>query len=105
MDPQLLTLSFIRTASAACALILSIFAFRAYRSTRGHSLLWLGRASALLAAGFVGAGVLYQVTGSLSHASILEAPFTLTALLLMIASLYAKNERVGRSRQHESPAK
>lgn len=104
MDPQLVALSLIRTASAVCASMLAVFAFRAYRLARANSLLWLGTASALLVTGFLGAGVLYQTTGSLAQASVFEAPFTLAALLTMIASLYAKDRRTSARVMSQGPA-
>ena len=93
MDWQLLALSAIRAFSAGAAAYLGWRAFRAYRGSGRNGLLWLGTASALLAAGFLAAGFLYQATGSLASATLLEAPFTLGALLVMVASMHARGSR------------
>lgn len=98
MDWQLLALSTVRTLSAACAAYLAFTAYRAYRSTGRNGLLWLGVASALLGVGFLAAGVLYRTTSSLENATLLEAPFTLGALLVMIASIHARGARRVRVR-------
>lgn len=103
MDTSLLVLSGIRAASALCATVLAITAYRAYRRTQSQALLWLSMASALLVAGFLGAGLLYQTTADLTQASVLEAPFTLAALLLIVASLFAREHRSVAPRAHDAP--
>lgn len=98
MEWQLAALSVVRAASALCAGILAVYAYRAYRTTHRGALRWLALAGLLLLLGFLGAGVLYQATGSLLQATVLEAPFTLAALLLMMVSLFGRD--IAETRRH-----
>lgn len=90
MDWQLLALSIVRGGSAFCAGILAVYAYRAYRATGRRGLLRLSLASALFTVGYVAAGVLYQATGDLVLATVLEAPFTLGALALILLSILGR---------------
>lgn len=98
MDWQLTVLSGIRAASALCAGVLGLVAYRAYIRTRSSALLRLSVASGLLLTGLLGAGVLYQSTGELAWASVFEAPFTLAALLTILVSLYGREARADPTR-------
>lgn len=84
-------LSGARLASASLAAIVAFFAIRAYFSHRRRDLLLLSVAAATLAAGYLLEGVLVESgTLSLHDANVLEAAFTLGALMLLVASLYVR---------------
>lgn len=96
MDASLAALSAVRTLSAVCAGALMVFAYRAYLRSGSSPLRWLATASLLLSLGFLGAGLLYQATQNLLYATMLEAPFTLAALLVIMLSLFGRNVSVVR---------
>lgn len=101
MDWQLATLSAVRATSAACAGILMLYAYRAHRRTHSRALRWLAIASLSLFLGFLTAGALYQSTGDLLTATLVEAPFTLAALLMMMLSLFGRDIARGRPQTTE----
>lgn len=80
-----------RLASASLAAIVAFFAIRAYLGLRRRNLLLLSAGAATLAAGYFLEGVLVESgTLSLHAATVLEAGFTLGALMMLVASLYVR---------------
>lgn len=108
MDLQLVLLSSLRAASAGGAALIAVLAFRAYHATKRRVLLTLALASTTLTVGFLAAGLLYQAAGNLVAATLLEAPFTLGAILLMLGSVFGRDlmhsRRIARVTAHVAEA-
>lgn len=91
MDVNLLTLTVVKTATAALGSALVYYAWRAYLATRSRPLLLLATGMAVLTLGIVLEGAVFQIAGwSLPNAHVAEAIVSLTGYIVLVASLRTK---------------